>query len=273
MKPATGIDLTGPKKEAFIRNLFDGIAHRYDFLNTVLSFNLDKRWRRFAAAQTGLGSGGRALDVCCGTGMLALELARLAGPRGEVVGLDFSEAMLGVAARRLARLPEGAVIRLVRGNAVALPFPDNSFDCATIAFALRNVPDVEMTLREMRRVVRPGGRVVSLELAQPGAFGFRQAYQLYFYYLVPFLGRLGVGFGGPYRYLPESVRRFPHQREVLALFGRIGLVDSVLYELTGGVAAVHVGTKAWSDTADCCMPEGGRPEEETDWLTRTSVPS
>ncbi|MGB9920397.1 MAG: demethylmenaquinone methyltransferase [Moorellales bacterium] len=233
----------GASKEIYVRHLFDSIAHRYDLLNTLLTFNLDKHWRRFAAARTGLGPGGAALDVCCGTGMLALELARLVGPHGKVVGLDFSEAMLRVAEKRLARRKEGAVIRLVRGNAVALPFPDNTFDCATIGFALRNVPDVEKTLMEMRRVVRPGGKVVSLELAHPGVLGFRQAYQFYFYYLVPLLGRLGVGLKGPYSYLPNSVRRFPHQKEILTLFQALGLVDVRLFELTGGVVAVHVGTK------------------------------
>lgn len=233
-------------KEAYVHDLFESIAHRYDLLNTLLSFNQDKFWRRFAAAKTGLARGGVALDVCCGTGMLALELAKIAGPEGRVVGLDFAAGMLAVAKKRLSRRPEGRIVELVLGNAVDLPFPDNTFDCATIGFALRNVPSIEKTIREMQRVVKPGGRVVSLELAKPGTFGFKQLYYFYFYYLVPILGRLGVGRRGPYSYLPNSLKEFPHQREILALFRQVGLEDVALYELTGGIAAVHVGVKAAS---------------------------
>ncbi|MBC7347041.1 MAG: bifunctional demethylmenaquinone methyltransferase/2-methoxy-6-polyprenyl-1,4-benzoquinol methylase UbiE [Clostridia bacterium] len=231
-------------KEDYVRDLFESIAHRYDLLNTLLSFNRDKYWRRFAVARTGLRAGGTALDVCCGTGSLALELARVAGTGGRVVGVDFAPRMLAEAKRRLGRRPEGRIIELICGNAVALPFADDTFDCATIGFALRNVPSIERTIQEMQRVVKPGGRVVSLELAKPGAFGFKQLYYLYFNHLVPLLGRLGVGRRGPYSYLPHSLKDFPHQREILALFRRVGLEDVALYELTGGIVAVHVGTKA-----------------------------
>lgn len=230
-------------KEDYVHDLFESIAHRYDLLNTLLTFNRDKAWRRFAARQTGLKPGGHALDVCCGTGMLTLELARIAGPQGKVVGVDFSETMLAVAKKRISRREEGRIIELVRGNAVDLPLEDNTFDCATIGFALRNVPSVEQTLQEMKRVVKPGGKVVSLELAKPSTLGFKQLYQLYFYYLVPLLGYLGVGRAGPYSYLPASVKEFPHQRAILEVFRRTGLVDVRLYELTGGVVAVHVGAK------------------------------
>jgi demethylmenaquinone methyltransferase/2-methoxy-6-polyprenyl-1,4-benzoquinol methylase len=230
-------------KEDYVHDLFESIAHRYDLLNTLLTFNRDKAWRRFAARQTGLKPGGQALDVCCGTGMLTLELARIAGPQGRVVGVDFSEAMLAVARKRISRREEGRIIELVRANAVDLPFGDNTFDCATIGFALRNVPSLEQTIREMKRVIKPGGNVVSLELAKPGTFGFKQLYQLYFYYLVPLLGYLGVGRLGPYSYLPASVKGFPHQRAILEVFREAGLVDVRLYELTGGVVAVHFGAK------------------------------
>ncbi|EAX48363.1 ubiquinone/menaquinone biosynthesis methyltransferases [Thermosinus carboxydivorans Nor1] len=235
--------LAGKEKEAFVHSVFSTIAHRYDLLNTALSFNQDKRWRRFAAAKTGLAPGGAALDVCCGTGMLALELAKLAGPAGRVVGLDFCENMLAQARENIGKTPYAATIELVQGNAMDLPFADNAFDCATIGFALRNVPDIERTVAEMRRVVRPGGTVVSLELAKPSAPVFKHLYYFYFEQVLPLLGKLGVGIDGPYRWLPESLRLFPHQREICALFARIGLKEACYYELTGGIVAVHVGIK------------------------------
>ncbi|MGO0122237.1 demethylmenaquinone methyltransferase [Desulfothermobacter acidiphilus] len=231
------------RKETFIRNLFGRIAYRYDLLNTLLSFNRDKAWRRFAAKQCRLRPGGRGLDVCTGTAMLALEQARIVGFEGRVVGLDFCPEMLQVAKRNLGRSPYGRIVELVEGNAMALPFSDNVFDCATIGFALRNVPDLRQVLREMIRVVRPGGRVVSLELAKPSWPIFKQLYYLYFDRLVPLMGKLGVGIEGPYSYLPASLKTFPHQQELKRIFVDLGLEEVSCYELTGGVVAVHAGTK------------------------------
>ena len=231
------------QKEAYVHTLFTNIAHRYDLLNTVLSLNRDKYWRRFAVAQCGLKSGGCGLDVCCGTGMLALEQAKVVGLQGRVVGVDFCEEMLARGRKNIEQTPYRDVIELVWGNAMDLPFPDNSFDCATIGFALRNVPSIQRTIEEMMRVVRPGGRVVSLELAKPRFPVFKQIYYLYFNYLVPLLGRLGVGIKGPYSYLPNSLKSFPHQEEIKELFRSVGLQDVRCHELTGGIVAVHVGTK------------------------------
>jgi len=230
-------------KEQYVHAIFSSIAHRYDLLNTTLSFNRDKYWRRFAVSKTNLGEKGSALDVCCGTGMLTLELAKAAGPQGKVVGLDFCENMLAKARENLKKSPLGSCIELVKGNAIDLPFEDNTFDCATIGFALRNVPDVEKTIYEMKRVIKPGGKVVSLELTKPSAPVFKQVYYFYFNRLVPLLGKLGIGHDGPYSYLPNSVMNFPHQREIRDLFAQLGLSDSVYFELTGGIASVHVGTK------------------------------
>lgn len=237
------IDFAPADKEKYVHNVFAAIARRYDLMNTLLSFNRDKYWRRFAVAQTGLTVGGRALDVCCGTGLLAVELARATGPDGRVVGIDFCRAMLDVANGNIARTPYAGVIDLLEANAMALPFADDSFDTATIGFAMRNVPDIAAVLAEMRRVVRPGGTVVSLELAKPGAPGFKQLYYLYFEHILPLLGKAGVGVDGPYRWLPESLRRFPHQAEIRDLFSAVGLRGAVYHELTGGIVAVHVGRK------------------------------
>lgn len=229
-------------KEEYVHDIFSNIAHRYDFLNTALSFNRDKYWRRFAVARCGLKPGGRGLDVCCGTGMLALEMARAIDGRGEVTGLDFCENMLARAGENIAKSSYKGIIKLVQGNAVDLPFPDGSFDCSIIGFALRNVPDIEKTIREMARVVRPGGRVVSLELSKPSAPVFKQAYYLYFNRIVPILGKMGVGLDGPYSYLPNSLKDFPHQSEIKEMFEAEGLRDCRYHELTGGIVTVHEGT-------------------------------
>lgn len=230
-------------KEEYVHSVFSSIAHRYDLLNTALSFNRDKYWRRFAVGHSGLIEGDRGLDVCCGTGMLALEQARVVGLQGSVVGLDFCDNMLVRALENIERTDYRGVIKLVKGNAMDLPFPDNTFDCATIGFALRNVPDIRKTIDEMRRVVKPGGKVVSLELAKPSAPVFKQLYYLYFNHMVPLLGRMGVGRHGPYNWLSESLKMFPHQSQIRDMFTEIGLADACYYELTGGIVAVHVGRK------------------------------
>jgi len=230
------------EKEKYVHSVFTAIAHRYDLLNTALSFNQDKYWRRFAVRQAGLPAGGQALDVCCGTAMLTLELARSV-EKVKVTGLDFCEEMLAVGRGNIAKSNCCEAIELVQGNALALPFADNTFDCATIGFALRNVPDIKQTIAEMQRVVKPGGRVVSLELAKPSAPVFKQLYYLYFEQILPLLGKLGVGFDGPYRWLPESLRRFPHQSVICDYFTEVGLKQACYHELTGGIAAVHVGVK------------------------------
>lgn len=234
---------SGKSKEEFVHGVFSSIAHRYDLLNTTLSFNRDKYWRRFAVEQTKIQSGAMALDVACGTGMLSIELAKQATPGGRVIGLDFCENMLAKAVENIEKTQFQKSIELIQGNAMDLPFEDNTFDCATIGFALRNVPDVIKCIEEMRRVVKPGGRVVSLELAKPSAPVFKQLYYLYFDRLVPLLGKMGVGKDGPYQWLPNSLKIFPHQSVVRDMFAKVGLKGAVYHELTGGIVAVHVGVK------------------------------
>lgn len=228
-------------KEEYVHDIFSSIAHRYDILNTTLSFNRDKYWRRFAVQRTGLKGGGKGLDVCCGTGMLSFEQAKAVGPQGKVVGLDFCENMLEYAKKNLEKTPFEGIVEFVQGNAVDLPFADNTFDCATIGFALRNVPDIKKTIREMARVVKSGGKVISLELSKPSAPGFKQAYYLYFNHLVPIMGKMGIGKDGPYSYLPNSLKDFPHQSEICKMFSQEGLVDARYFELTGGIVTVQEG--------------------------------
>jgi demethylmenaquinone methyltransferase/2-methoxy-6-polyprenyl-1,4-benzoquinol methylase len=233
----------GRDKERYVHEVFSSIAHRYDLLNTTLSFNQDKYWRKFTVRHSGLQQGGKGLDVCCGTGMLTLEQAKVVGINGHVVGLDFCENMLQKAVENISHTTYQGVIELVKGNAMQLPFEDNTFDCATIGFALRNVPDILTTIKEMRRVVKPGAKVLSLELAKPSAPVFKQLYYLYFNHLVPLLGRMGIGQSGPYSWLPNSLKVFPHQSEVRELFQKAGLSGVHYHELTGGIVAVHIGTK------------------------------
>jgi demethylmenaquinone methyltransferase/2-methoxy-6-polyprenyl-1,4-benzoquinol methylase len=230
-------------KEEYVHAVFSAIAHRYDFLNTALSFNRDKYWRKFAVSHADLKPGDIGLDVCCGTAMLALELARAVGPAGRVVGLDFCAEMLSVARSNIGKTEYAQSIELIEGNAIALPLEDDTYDCATIGFALRNVPDIEKTISEMRRVVKPGGKVISLELAKPSMPVFKQLYYLYFNCFVPILGKLGVGVSGPYKWLPDSLKVFPHQAAIRDIFAATGLKNARYFELTGGIVAVHVGEK------------------------------
>ncbi|OUM98036.1 MAG: bifunctional demethylmenaquinone methyltransferase/2-methoxy-6-polyprenyl-1,4-benzoquinol methylase [Firmicutes bacterium ZCTH02-B6] len=229
------------KREQYVRDLFRRVAPTYDFLNRLLSFRRDVGWRRFTAAKAGLAPGARVLDIATGTGDLAFELARYVGSEGQVVGLDFVEEMLVRARAKAQAYGLANICQFVQGNALDLPFPDDSFDAATIAFGLRNVTDRERCLAEMRRVVRPGGRVLILEFSHPVWPVFRQIYFFYFRHLVPLIGRLIQGDPDTYRYLPETVLEFPDQEELAAMLRAVGLRDVHYYNLTGGISCLHVG--------------------------------
>ncbi len=229
-------------KEEYVHYIFSKIAPRYDFLNSALTFNLDKYWRRFAISKCNLRSGSKVLDVCCGTGMLSLEVAKTLEGQAKITGIDFCERMLEKGRINLNESKWRDSIKLVSGNAMAIPFPDNEFDCAVTGFALRNVPDISGAVKEMVRVVKPGGTIVSLELSKPSWLVFKQLYYLYFNYLVPIIGKIGVGQQGPYSYLANSLKSFPHQREIKNIFERAGLEEVCLFELTGGIVSVHRGT-------------------------------
>jgi demethylmenaquinone methyltransferase / 2-methoxy-6-polyprenyl-1,4-benzoquinol methylase len=214
--------------------MFDRIAGLYDRMNSVMTAGLHHQWRRRAADLAALAPGGRALDVATGTGDLALELASRVAPGGEVVGVDFSERML-----ELARAKGGARVRFESGNALALEYPDGAFDAATVGFGARNFSDLKRGLSEMARVVRPGGRVVVLEITTPQRPPLSTFFELWFDHAIPALGR--VVDSQAYSYLPNSVRRFPGPEELAALMSRCGL-GQIRYVLTaGGIIALHVG--------------------------------
>lgn len=228
-----GAAASGTLPEPQVRAMFDRIARVYDPMNSVMTAGLHHGWRRRAADLAQVGPGSRVLDVATGTGDLALELAGRVAPGGEVIGTDFSEAMLD---RARAKRPE---MRWEWGNAMALDFADDEFDAATVGFGARNFSDLDAGLREMTRVVRPGGKVVVLEITTPTRPPLSTFYRAWFDRVVPLLGR----FDDAYTYLPASVRRFPGPEALAARMDAAGLVG-LRYVLTaGGIIALHVGEK------------------------------
>ena len=219
-----------------MRAMFDRISRFYDLMNSVMTAGLHHGWRQRAADLTRLAPGGRALDVATGTGDLAVELARRVAPEGEVVGCDFSEPMLD---RARAKAPQ---LRWEWANALDLPYPDASFDAATVGFGARNFSDLDRGLAEMARVVRPGGRVVVLEITTPTRPPLSTFFRVWFDRLIPALGRL-TGDPDAYTYLPSSVRRFPGPEALAARMQAAGLVDVRWVLTAGGIIALHSGTR------------------------------
>lgn len=218
-----------------VRAMFDRITPAYDRMNRIMSLGMDGSWRALAVRASGVTPGDSALDVCCGTGDLAIELLDAVSTRGRVVGLDFSQAMLDAARAKSSQ------VEWVRGDALALPFADGEFAVATIGFGMRNLADPLRGFAELARVVRPGGRVVCLELTDPPAWAAPFA-RLWTDRAVPLLGRVVARETDAYRYLPASVHRFPPADELAAVMGRAGLRRVRYRRLSGGAVAVHVGT-------------------------------
>jgi demethylmenaquinone methyltransferase/2-methoxy-6-polyprenyl-1,4-benzoquinol methylase len=226
---------SGTLSEPQVQAMFDRIASVYDLMNSVMTVGLHHRWRSRAADLARVGEGDRVLDVACGTGDLAIELASRVGLSGEVIGSDFSEGMLELARAKAPGL------RFEQANALDLPYEDNSFDAATVGFGARNFSDLPQGLREMTRVVRPGGRVVILEITTPERPPLSWFFRLWFDQLVPLLGRF-AGDPDAYTYLPSSVRRFPNARGLGAAMAAVGLVDVRWVVTAGGIIAIHAGT-------------------------------
>ncbi|AIM15445.1 MULTISPECIES: demethylmenaquinone methyltransferase [Neobacillus] len=229
-------------KEQRVHHVFEKISDNYDKMNSVISFQQHIRWRKDTMKRMNVQSGAKALDVCCGTADWTIALAEAVGPNGEVIGLDFSKNMLKVGNEKVRRLGLKQV-KLIHGNAMELPFPDNSFDYVTIGFGLRNVPDYLQVLKEMYRVVKPGGIAVCLETSQPTMIGYRQLFYFYFRFIMPLFGKLFAKSYHEYSWLQESARDFPGMKELAKMFEQAGFVDVTYKPYSGGVAAVHIGHK------------------------------
>lgn len=223
--------------------MFAGIAGRYDLLNHVLSLNIDKRWRRLVARELAdvLGRPDAVvLDVACGTGDLSIELN--AGARARIIGTDFCRPMLSLAKSKAEGLRRP--IPFVEGDAMGLPFPDEMFDAVTIAFGLRNLANVANGLSELARILKPGGRLGVLEFSSPVVPGFGRLFNLYFSHILPRIGGAISGSQSAYEYLPDSVSKFPDQKTLSAMIEKTGFNDVTYRNLTGGIAALHLGTKS-----------------------------
>ena len=229
-------------KEQRVHHVFEKIYKNYDQMNSVISFQQHKAWRKDTMKRMDVKVGSAALDLCCGTADWTIALAEKVGPSGKVTGLDFSKNMLKIGQEKVDKLKLNQ-IELIHGNAMELPFEDNSFDYVTIGFGLRNVPDYMTVLKEMQRVVKPGGKVVCLETSQPTIIGFRQLYFFYFRFIMPVFGKLFAKSYQEYSWLQESARDFPGMKELANMFREAGLRDIEVKPYTLGVAAMHLGYK------------------------------
>jgi demethylmenaquinone methyltransferase/2-methoxy-6-polyprenyl-1,4-benzoquinol methylase len=232
----------GDAKRAYVQRIFSQIAPRYDLLNHLLSFNIDKAWRRRAIAALGWQRtpDGLYVDLCAGTLDVAAELSRQSGFAGRVIGADFAEPMLRAGVGKASP----SVVSPVVADAVDLPIPDNAASGAIVAFGIRNVADLDRGLREVQRVLAPGARFVILEFTTPRSSIVRGLYHLYFHHLLPQIGALVSGHRTAYAYLPRSVANFPIEEKLADRMRSAGFVDVNWRTLTFGVAAIHTGTKS-----------------------------
>jgi demethylmenaquinone methyltransferase / 2-methoxy-6-polyprenyl-1,4-benzoquinol methylase len=233
--------VTPEAKNARVRGVFDSVAGKYDLMNDLMSAGLHRLWKRFALLQTGLRPGGRALDVASGTGDLGAGLARQVGPSGLAVLTDINREMLGRGRDRLLDAGLCGNVAFVIANAECLPFPDRSFDCVTIGFGLRNVTDKPAALASMRRVLRPGGRLLVLEFSKLQVAPLQPVYDAWSFKVLPRLGSLVAEDEASYRYLAESIRMHPDQPTLAAMMKDAGLEDCRWHNLAGGIVALHVG--------------------------------
>ena len=233
------------KEPARIAAMFDAIARRYDTLNHLLSAGLDRRWRARAVKTLALTGQERVLDLCTGTGDLALGMVRPGRPGARaVVGIDFAAEMLRYAQRKVRDAGVARRVMLVRGDATSIPCPDGAFDAATVAYGIRNVVDTATACRELHRVLRPGGRLVILEFGQPRIPGVKTAYRWYFQYLLPRVGRMISKHSEAYSYLPASVEKFPAGAAFSAVLREAGFARVEHVSMTFGVSYMYVADKA-----------------------------
>ena len=235
-------NLQGDAKQIYVAELFARIAGRYDLMNSLMTGGMHHSWKRRTARIAAQGLTGPALDIATGTGDLAFALSRQPGI-SHAVGVDLLPEMIALGQKKNRAKGTSEVVTLLRADAVNLPFPQDSFACATAGFSLRNMPDLRQAISEMVRVVRPGGRVTTLELTPMGRGVKSSLFRLYFHRLVPIVGQLVTGDRNAYSYLPQSVDYFLESERLASLFRELGLVDVSFRKLGFGTVAIHQGTK------------------------------
>jgi demethylmenaquinone methyltransferase/2-methoxy-6-polyprenyl-1,4-benzoquinol methylase len=231
------------EKAGRVADVFHSVAARYDVMNDLMSFGIHRLWKRLTLERAAVRRGHHVLDIAGGTGDLALKFARKVSPTGRVVLADINQSMLKVGRDKLLDQGVGGNVAYVQANAECLPFPDNSFDCITIAFGLRNVTDKDAALRSMTRVLKPGGRVLILEFSKPANALLSQAYDSYSFNVLPRMGQWVANDAESYRYLAESIRMHPDQATLKAMMESAGLERVEYTNMTGGIVALHRGIK------------------------------
>lgn len=231
------------EKKQRVQEIFSSVANKYDLMNDLMSFGIHRLWKRFVAEKTNLKPGDSAIDVCGGTADIAMLMARKVGDKGQIVVYDINKDMLEIGRDKCIDGGFLKNIQYVQGDAEEIGFEDNTFNCATVGFGIRNVTHFEKAFKEMARVVKPGGRVICLEFSRPTSKVFTKLYDLYSFKVMPELGKAVTGNREAYVYLPESVRKFPPQEELKKIMEGVGLFKVKYYNLLNGVAAVHIGVK------------------------------
>jgi demethylmenaquinone methyltransferase/2-methoxy-6-polyprenyl-1,4-benzoquinol methylase len=232
------------EKEKLVAGVFHSVAAKYDVMNDLMSAGVHRLWKRFTIELSGVRAGHNVLDIAGGTGDLTAKFSRIVGPAGRVVLADINDSMLRVGRDKL--IDHGIVgnVDYVQANAETLPFPDNHFDCVSIAFGLRNVTDKDAALRSMHRVLKPGGRLLVLEFSKPQHAALGKLYDMYSFTALPLLGKLIANDSESYRYLAESIRMHPDQETLRGMMENAGFARAEFFNMTGGIVALHRGIKA-----------------------------
>ena len=230
-------------KEKRVADVFHSVAAKYDLMNDLMSMGVHRLWKAIAIEYSGVRSGQRVLDIAGGTGDLTLRFSKLVGPTGQVVLADINDSMLKVGRDKLQDRGVSGNVKFVQANAEMLPFPDNHFDCITIAFGLRNVTDKQKALESMARVLKPGGRLLVLEFSKTNNPLLTKLYDTYSFSLLPMMGKLIVNDSESYKYLAESIRMHPDQETLRSMMELAGLVRCSYHNMTGGIVALHKGIK------------------------------
>ena len=231
------------KKADLVADVFSSVASKYDVMNDVMSFGVHRLWKKIAMSHTGLKKGQRALDVAGGTGDLTVYMSGQVGPTGEVIISDINPDMLEQGRRRLIDKGIAGNISFVEANAEEIPFEENSFDCVTIAFGLRNVTDKDKALRSMYSVLKPGGRLLVLEFSKPVLPGLNEIYDFYSFKLLPLMGKVIANDADSYKYLAESIRMHPDQVTLKTMMEQAGFERCTYHNMSGGIVALHKGFK------------------------------